>query len=187
MTMARIMIILVLGGVRSGKSRIGEEYALKLANQETDTPLYYLATARADMDDNELAARIARHQASRDKRFVTIETGDYTAKDKLAAKIADLPSPSILVIDGMGMWLAGLGRGEKWQDEIAATLAAIKHGKHAAVFISDEVGLGLLPTNPLARQFTDDLGTLNQTLAKTADSVVVCVAGIASPIKGRTP
>ena len=179
------MIILVLGGVRSGKSRIGEEYALKLANRESDAslPLYYLATAREDTGDDELAARIARHQASRDRRFTTIETGKYT----LATSINNLPNPSILVIDGMGMWLAGLGRGEKWQDEITATLTAIKHGKHAAVFISDEVGLGLLPMDPRTRQFTDDLGSLNQTLAKAADSVVVCVAGIASPIKGRTP
>lgn len=178
------MIILVLGGVRSGKSRMGEEYALALAKQETD-PLYYFATARSDTGDDQLATRIARHQASRDKRFTTIEIG--MGDNTLAKCISTLPSPSILVIDGMGMWLAGLGRGEKWQDEIAATLTAIKHGKHSAVFISDEVGLGLLPTNPVARQFTDDLGSLNQTLAKAADSVVVCVAGIASILKGNAP
>ena len=175
------MIVLVIGGVRSGKSRHGEMLGLGMA--AAGAPLFYIATARTDAGDAEMAARIARHQAKRHKRFTTIE---IDASPSLNATINNLPPASVFVVDGLGLWLANcLDNKRDWQAPIADTLAAIKTHKHTAVFISDEVGSGIVPPNALARQFTDGLGEINQQLAAEADQVIHMVAGIACVIKGK--
>ena len=178
------MILLVIGGVRSGKSRYGETCALRLAETEAKPRLYYFATAEVRDDDPGMTARIARHQANRDKRFTTIDMtqglGDFSIR------IQRLPADSILLIDGMGLWLSlMLERHMDWRRKITDTITAIQHGTHQAIFVSDEVGSGILPPNRLARAFIDNLGELNQTLAQTADTVVQCVAGIPVVIKGE--
>ncbi len=166
----RNTVTLVLGGARSGKSRHAE--ALLAA---APPPWVYVATAEA-LDD-EMRARIAVHQARRDASWRTLEAGA-----NLAAAIAEAGDAPVL-IDCLTLWLTGLILGG--HDVAAAGAALLKALDRAAptVLVANEVGLGIVPENALARRFRDAAGRLNQAVAARADRVIFVAAGLPLTLK----
>jgi adenosylcobinamide kinase/adenosylcobinamide-phosphate guanylyltransferase len=163
------VIVLVLGGARSGKSAVAEERASALAAGGGVT---YFATALAGSDDD-LDARIAGHRARRPREWTTVEVGMDLA-------IALRQSAGVALIDGLGPWLAGAPSMAVDVDELCSALAE-RAGD--AVVVSDEVGLGVHPSSVSGRRFRDALGLLNQAVAARADEVLLVVAGRALPLE----
>lgn len=170
-------LTLVLGGARSGKSRFAEELTLAAAGSE---PPRYLATAEAY--DAEMAARIATHRAERAARgWITQEV-----PLALAAAVEAQPPAPVLLIDCLTLWLSNhLLAGSDLEAECRALAEAIA-ARQAPVFaVGNEVGLGIVPENALARRFRDANGRLHQRLAAGAGRVVLMVAGLPLVVKGR--
>jgi adenosylcobinamide kinase/adenosylcobinamide-phosphate guanylyltransferase len=173
--------ILVLGGTRSGKSRWAERWA------EAHDPVTVVATATVDPSDPEMVARIARHRAGRPEAWTTLEVPRDLA-DLLPGVVA---RTGAVVIDCATLWIGnlmlGLGGGPALADEAIldavdrATLAA--RGVAGVVWVSNEVGSGIVPENPLARRFADLQGLANQRLAAACDAVHLCVAGLSIRLK----
>lgn len=163
------MIVLVLGGDRSGKSEIGERLAGGL-----EGPVTFVATGvRVDED---MAARIAAHQARRPPGWVTVEVGQG---GDLASVLHGLSGTAL--VDSLGTWVAGLvaGRAEgegALYGERALCGALVARGGDTVV-VSDEVGLGVHPSSEAGRRFRDALGRLNRQVAEVADRVLLVVAG----------
>ncbi|MFK5599237.1 bifunctional adenosylcobinamide kinase/adenosylcobinamide-phosphate guanylyltransferase [Methylobacterium sp. HMF5984] len=161
---------LVLGGARSGKSA----YAERLI-EAVPGPWLYLATAQAW--DDEMRARIALHRARR--------SGDWITRDvpnALAAAIAEAPGP--VLVDCLTLWLTNLLLADADLDaETAALRSACREAHGPLVLVSNEVGLGIVPDNALARRFRDAAGRLHQSLAAECDRVVLTVAGLPLVIK----
>ncbi|WP_342585858.1 bifunctional adenosylcobinamide kinase/adenosylcobinamide-phosphate guanylyltransferase [Methylocapsa aurea] len=171
-----IRSLLVLGGARSGKSR----YAQRLAEASGRLPVL-VATAQAH--DAEMAARIARHAAGRDARWTLIEEPIALAETLRREGRED----RILVVDCATLWLSNLLlRGDDLfgaTDEltqIAARLAG------PVIFVSNEVGQGIVPENAVARGFRDAQGWLNQALAEACEAAVLVSAGLAILLKPAT-
>jgi adenosylcobinamide kinase / adenosylcobinamide-phosphate guanylyltransferase len=166
-------IVLVTGGARSGKSRFA------LARGESlGSPRVFLATAEAQ--DEEMAARIARHRAERGRRWRTVE-------EPLAiTAVLRRPQGGVVLIDCLTLWLANqMGDGPKTNvlpavDELVEALCS---RRSAVVAVTNEVGLGIVPENALARAFRDATGFLNQRVGAIADEVFLLVAGQALRIK----
>jgi len=159
----------LVGGARSGKSRV----ALQLA-EATNTAVAMVVTA--EPIDDEMAERIQRHRAERPVEWATIE-----APYDLAAGIDAAPTDHTLVVDCLTLWLSNLiVRGDDDPSIEAATSAAIEAllGRESnAVVVSNEVGMGLVPADPMSRRFRDAQGRLNQTLAARCDRAYVVIAG----------
>ena len=169
--------ILILGGARSGKSRHAEALV-----EQAGGRLVYLATAEAR--DEEMRARIHEHQRRRGDRWQTIEEplDLVTALTKHAA-----PECAILV-DCLTLWLSNLmGAGRNVDGEVANLVAALPNLDGAILFVSNEVGMGIVPENALARSFRDQAGRLNQQVAAAADRVVFVAAGLPLVLKGPPP
>lgn len=179
-------VILVTGGARSGKSR----HALALALARPG-PRAFVATAEP-MDD-EMRSRIECHRRERGSDFATVEV----PRD-LAGALGRLPAgTSVALVDCLTVWLGNLmarpgaaacGAGAELP-EVAAFLDALGRPPCDLVVVTNEVGLGIVPDNALAREFRDRAGRLNQAVAARADEVVLVVSGIPMVIKGerRTP
>ena len=164
---------LVLGGVRSGKSRYAEDLALSQPG-----PCLYLATAEAR--DGEMAERIARHRARRGARWQTREE-----PLELVESLGQGQAGAVLV-DCLTLWLSNLMAAGRDPGQEGDRLAAVLPGLPAPViFVSNEVGLGVIPDNALAREFIDHAGRLHQKLAREAQSVVFMVAG--QPLHVKSP
>jgi adenosylcobinamide kinase/adenosylcobinamide-phosphate guanylyltransferase len=166
-------LTLVLGGARSGKSRHAEGLVTA-----TPSPWIYVATAQAF--DEEMTERIAQHRCRRAEGWNTIE-----APLKLASSVAaNANSGRPMLIDCLTLWLSNVmldGRDVKAAcDELSEALAA---AKGPIVVVSNEVGLGIVPDNALARRFRDAQGHLNQTIAARADRVVLMAAGLPLTLK----
>ena len=163
-------VSLVLGGARSGKSR----YAQALIERRPP-PWAYIATAQAF--DEEMWARIAEHRAQRSPDWLTIE-----APLDLAGALAGAAGPAL--VDCLTLWLTNLMLAKR---DIAAAVAELERALDArtapTVLVTNEVGLGIVPENALARRFRDEAGRLNQRLAARADRVLFMVAGIALQVK----
>ncbi len=168
-------VTLVLGGARSGKSR----YAEGLVETQAG-PWVYLATATAG--DAEMAARIAEHQRRRGGRWQTREAPlDLTGALAAAAK----PDATILV-DCLTLWLTNILLADlDVENECEKLIAALPGLDGPVVFVSNEVGLGIVPENALARRFRDAAGRLNQAAATAAQSVVFVAAGL--PLVMKAP
>jgi adenosylcobinamide kinase / adenosylcobinamide-phosphate guanylyltransferase len=171
---------LVLGGIRSGKSRWAEEaIAEALA---PDQPARYLAPGLAGTDDATWAHRIAEHRSRRPAHWSTVET------DEIATQLRQSPHTPTLV-DDLGAWLTStLDRHHGWDNGSVAgpiddMLAAVGTFPATLVLVSPEVGLTVVPATASGRRFADELGTLNQRMAELCDRVVLVVAGQAVPIK----
>ena len=168
MTIPRLTLI--LGGARSGKSRHAE--ALVEAMPE---PWTYVATAT--VLDAEMAERVALHQARRDGRWRTVE-----APLDLADALQSAEGPVLL--DCLTLWLTNAMLGER---DVAAEVERLERAlaarTHPVVLVSNEVGLGIVPENSLARRFRDEQGRLNQRMAALADRVVLMVAGLPMVVK----
>ncbi|MBL6783094.1 MAG: bifunctional adenosylcobinamide kinase/adenosylcobinamide-phosphate guanylyltransferase [Alphaproteobacteria bacterium] len=174
-------ITLYLGGARSGKSMAAEHCALTLAADTGQLP-YYLATGQAF--DDEMKARIARHKDLRQGQFQTIEEPVDLAKIINSLAYQTDSKNSIILIDSVGIWLTNLMLAEKdWSEPLDETIAAITDGGHHAVFVSDDVGGGIIPENAMARQFRDHMGLINQRIASAAKHVYFVIAGIETKLK----
>jgi adenosylcobinamide kinase/adenosylcobinamide-phosphate guanylyltransferase len=161
------VITLVLGGARSGKSA----YAESLFSGEAA----YIATA--EIGDAEMGERIATHQARRGKLWTTFEAPLDLAKVMLAQE-------KPMLVDCLTLWLSNLMLAERdIGAESEALLAALPKLAAPAVFVSNEVGLGIVPDNALARSFRDQAGLLNQRIAKAANRVVFVAAGLPLVLK----
>ncbi len=162
---------LVLGGARSGKSRHAEALV-----EAQPSPWTYIATAQAF--DDEMRSRIAEHRARRPQGWTTID-----APLDLAAALHQAGNAPVLV-DCLTLWLTNHILGE--HDVAAATASLLetlctRDGMTALV--SNEVGLGIVPDNALARRFRDEAGILHQRIAQVADTVIFMVAGLPLKVK----
>lgn len=173
MTIDRTRTMLVLGGARSGKSR----YAQGLA-EAAGGRLVFVATAQAF--DAEMEDRIGRHRADRDARWTTVEAPIDLAGAIRAAGGAD----AVLLVDCLTLWASNLLLDEEAADtRIDALLAAIQAASGRVLLVANEVGLGIVPDNALARQFRDLAGTINQRIAAAVDRVHMTVAGLPIVVK----
>jgi adenosyl cobinamide kinase/adenosyl cobinamide phosphate guanylyltransferase len=162
------VITLVLGGARSGKSRVAEQLVLRLP-----PPVTYLATAV--VADNDHAARVAVHRARRDPAWATIETG--------AGLVAALGTVTgAVLIDSLGTWVAAH---DDFAVDVPSLVAALTEREGNTVVVSEEVGLGVHPSSEAGRRFRDALGIVNAEVAAVCDDVVLVVAGRMLPL-GRT-
>lgn len=164
-------IILITGGARSGKSALAEARALELGR-----PAVYIATGEAG--DAEMAARIAAHRARRGPDWQT----HAEPLDLVAALGATDGRPRL--VDCLTLWLSNLMlAGRDWRAEAEALLAALSRQRAPVVLVTNEVGLGIVPENRLAREFRDAAGLLNQWVAAAAEEVVLAVAGLPVRVK----
>ncbi len=174
------MRTLVLGGIRSGKSRWAEEAIAKAL--PAGRPVRYLASGPAGQADAAWARRVAEHRNRRPAHWSTVETVD------IATQLRQSPDTPTLV-DDLGAWLTGtLDRNNAWDDGSLAApvddmLAAVSAFDSTLVLVSPEVGLTVVPATASGRRFADELGSLNQRVAQLCDQVVLVVAGQAVPIK----
>jgi adenosylcobinamide kinase/adenosylcobinamide-phosphate guanylyltransferase len=170
-------VTFITGGARSGKSRLAEELCSKMGE-----PLLYIATATPG--DGEMAARIARHQSRRGPDWQTIEE-----PCELTAVLAghDGWFKSVLV-DCITLWLTNLlccgDSDEMILARVRDLAAVIKPLQTPVIFVSNEVGMGIVPENELARRFRDLAGEANEILAAAADEVYVMFSGLPLKIKG---
>ena len=161
-------LTLVLGGARSGKSR----YAEQLIGAR---PALYLATGEAH--DAEMAARIRQHQKRRGANWTT---RDVPLALAYALKLADRP----VLVDCLTLWLSNLlGAGRPVDAEIETLVGALGRVSVPVIFVSNEVGLGIVPDNTLAREFRDHAGRLHQAIAAVASRVVFVAAGLPLTLK----
>jgi len=160
-----VTLVVVLGGARSGKSTL----AVELATRE-GAPVTFLATGEAG--DDEMAARIAEHRASRPPGWTTVEE-----PVELCAAIEAVPAGDTLVVDCLSLWVANvLDRGGV-EDEARACAAAAAAREGLTVAVSNEVGLGVVPATPLGREYRDVLGRVNATWVAASERAFFVVAG----------
>jgi adenosylcobinamide kinase / adenosylcobinamide-phosphate guanylyltransferase len=164
-----VVIHLVLGGARSGKSRFAESRVA--INQK---PVIYVATATTG--DDEMRQRIAHHKASRPQDWLLVEE-----PFSLSEIISQYGSQNTnLIIECMTLWLTNwlcTHDVESWQEEKNLFIDALIKSKANIVIVSNEVGSGVVPMGELSREFADQSGWLNQALAQIADQVTLVVAG----------
>jgi adenosylcobinamide kinase/adenosylcobinamide-phosphate guanylyltransferase len=164
----RPTISLVLGGARSGKSAFAQERA-----EASGLEPVYVATAQAF--DDEMTDRIARHRADRDARWRTVE-----APLELAAMIAaEAAATRILLVDCLTLWLSNVMLADRDVDAAQHDLlTALGQAGGPLILVSNEVGLGIVPENALARRFRDAAGRLNQAVAAASGQVTFVAAGL---------
>lgn len=175
--MDRKTVTLVLGGVRSGKSRFAVEHARRFSR------VAFVATAKAC--DEEMREKIRRHKLERPQNWRTIEEPLELARviEENAAQC------DLLLVDCLTFFASNLldGSSDSWA--IAARIDHILHAlcttSASVILVSNEVGSGVVPPYPAGRQFRDLLGEINQKVAAIADNVVLLVAGLPFPLKGQ--
>ncbi len=171
-------ITVVLGGARSGKSRLAEQLAEKRSGR-----LVYIATAEAW--DDEMKARIAEHRSRRGDRWHSLEAPIAVA-EVLRALHADHSrgDTGAVLVDCLTLWLSNLMHaGRDLAAETAGLLSAINAVDFPVLLVSNEVGLGIVPDNRLARDFRDAQGRLNQAVAAAADHAIFMAAGLPLVLK----
>lgn len=170
-------IILITGGARSGKSRFAEQLALGFGS-----PLGYLATGSAG--DTEMASRIARHQARRGDAWQTLEE----PLDLVGVLAGHDGYFRAVLIDCVTLWLSNLllkcDDASRVLTDVRALIAAFPALKTPLILVSNEVGMGIIPENRLARVFCDLSGESNELIAQAADEVYVTFSGIPLKLKG---
>lgn len=176
---------LILGGVRSGKSRLAERLA-----GESGLAVTYIATAAAG--DEEMRRRIREHQKRRPASWGLVE-----APDSLAAALSEHASPErCLLVDCLTLWLSRLvcdaseacpeqGRRAGLRQEREALLALLPALPGRILLVSNETGLGVVPLGEISRRFCDEAGQLHQALAQICDRVIFTVAGLPHVLKGE--
>jgi adenosylcobinamide kinase/adenosylcobinamide-phosphate guanylyltransferase len=170
-------VTLIIGGARSGKSSHGEALIEDCHSGQGAKPLY-IATAEAG--DGEMAARIEEHKRRRTDRWETLEEPLEIAD----ALKANGRGGRAILIDCLTLWLANLmGAGRDIGLETARLIGALDDLEGPVVLIANEVGLGIVPDNSLAREFRDRAGELNQAVAARAERVVFMAAGLAMTLK----
>jgi adenosylcobinamide kinase/adenosylcobinamide-phosphate guanylyltransferase len=170
-------ITFVIGGCRSGKSRFAQVFAEKVPAVER----IFLATCIPQ--DDEMKTRVAQHQKERGSHWKTVE-----APIRLPEAIMDISGKErVILVDCMTLWLNNLLFDDKTASAFDDHIKKLKHALSGVqcpvVMVSNEVGMGIVPDNKLARQFRDLAGALNQDLAACSDRVAWVVAGIPVFIK----
>ena len=170
----------MLGGARSGKSTHAEKLATGSLFGGAPRPAVYIATAEAG--DVEMATRIMAHRARRGGAWTTIEEPVKLAEALQTAATHGQP----VLVDCLTLWLSNLMHAEADLDEATDELVMALDGYAApVVFVSNEVGLGLVPETPLGRAFRDAQGRLNMRMAERADRVILMAAGLPLVMKDR--
>ncbi len=165
-------IILITGGARSGKSMRAEARATAFAGKPV-----YIATAEAL--DAEMRERIAKHRARRGNEWIEHET-----PFELVPALKATDGGGARLVDCLTLWLSNLMHVQRdWSNETAALAHALRAQKSPVVLVSNEVGLGIVPDNALARQYRDAAGIMNQMIASAADEVEFVVAGLPVRVK----
>ncbi len=170
-------ITLITGGARSGKS----SYALKLA-KSAKSP-YYIATGWVDDNDKEMEDRILKHQQERGKHWITIEE-----QINLISAVADAVknNSDMIIVDCLTFWTSNMMFAENnIKLSIKKLFEYLKTVKTDIIFVTNEVGSGIVPERPLGREFRDESGRVNQEFAKFANKVYLVVSGIPINIKTK--
>lgn len=153
-------LTLLLGGARSGKSRVAERLAAAAGE-----PVTYVATAAPD--DEDFLARVAVHRARRPPTWTTVDAGP-----DLPAALSGLRGT--VLVDSIGTWV---GRTPAFSVDGGALADALRRRVGTTVVVSEEVGFGVHPETEVGRRFRDVLGEVNQEVAAVADDVLLVVAG----------
>ena len=186
-------LILVLGGARSGKSSYAESLAAQLAGER---PVIYVATATAE--DDEMRERIARHRAARPGGWLTLETPTNPAPT--LAHAAEAQHAGVALVDCLTLLVSNVLLGGTHADfdpehfdgaaaearvhsAVADLLAVYRSGSFSLILVSNEVGLGLVPSYPLGRIYRDVLGRVNARVAAEADIALFMLAGLPIEVK----
>ena len=169
------MRALILGGVRSGKSRYADELARTGSRAVT-----VIATGSAQ--DEEMALRIEAHRRHRPTDWTVVEEPFHVAAALRAAAAPD----GVVIVDCLTLWLSNLlcsDDPQALQRETTALLEFLPKASGDCLLVSNEVGFGIIPVNALARRFGDETGALHQRLAAVCHRVVLMVAGIPLTVK----
>jgi adenosylcobinamide kinase/adenosylcobinamide-phosphate guanylyltransferase len=170
-------IMLITGGARAGKSRFAER--LMIAR-----PARHAVVATGQAGDPEMAERIARHKAERDRSWEVIE---QPISIRSAIRNAARPD-RIVLLDCLTLWISNLmAERRDMEIEVSALIGTLQNAAGPMIVVSNEVGLGIVPDNALARAFRDNLGRANQAIAAAADCVLFMAAGIPIVLKGELP
>ena len=165
-------LTVLLGGARAGKSALALDFA-----RDQSAPVVYVATAQAG--DEEMASRIAQHRTERPEAWRTVEE-----PIALRSAVAAVEPDACVVVDCLTLWVANLlARGDDVlpEAEAVAELAAGRRGP--TIVVSNEVGLGIVPASPVAREYRDVLGAVNAAFVRRADDAAFVVAGCAIPLQ----
>jgi len=168
---------LILGGVKSGKSRYAEDLAASISDKVT-----LIATATA-MDD-EMALRIARHKETRPSIWNTLEEPLYLGK-----MLRTITDADVVMIDCLTLWLTNLlmhSDQKLLELEIDDFEQAVKAFKYPLILVSNETNMGIVPLGDLSRKYCDQVGLLHQRLAKACDQVELIVAGLPLVLKSQS-
>ncbi len=166
---------LILGGARSGKSHYAETLAKSSLNEVT-----YIATAQ--VFDDEIAARVFRHKSDRPQQWLTIE-------EPLALSLVlknNAKKGHTLLVDCLTMWMTNLLTHDDesiLEREVNGLLDCLDELEGTIIFVSNEVGMGVIPMGELTRRYVDEAGRLHQQLALRVQHVVLMVAGLPHTIK----
>jgi len=170
------MKTLILGGVRSGKSRLAEKLA-----QQTGKKLIYIATATAA--DQEMQDRIDTHRAQRNEHWTVVEQA-YSIGAVLNQFSA---AENCILIDCLTLWISNLlmcENPEYLKQQREALINAVSNFNGCLFMVGNETSMGIIPSGELTRRFGDEAGTLHQTVAKLCDRVILTVAGLPLVLKG---
>ncbi|MBA4367096.1 MAG: bifunctional adenosylcobinamide kinase/adenosylcobinamide-phosphate guanylyltransferase [Desulfobacterium sp.] len=169
--------ILVIGGCRSGKSSHALELAEKISGKRI-----FLATCIPY--DDEMKKRVSNHQQVRSRDWITIESPVGLSK----AILKHAATSSVVLVDCLTLWINNLMMKnisqEEMVQEVRQLTCSIQDAPCSVILVSNEVGSGIVPENPLARAFRDSAGLVNQKVAAVANKVIWMVAGIPVVIKG---
>jgi adenosylcobinamide kinase/adenosylcobinamide-phosphate guanylyltransferase len=172
-----VTVTFILGGARSGKSAHAQSLA-EAAPRPAGARLVMIVTAQAT-DDAEMVERIRRHRADRGPEWSTVE-----APIDLSAAVDGLAPGDVAVVDCLTIWLGNLIHHDiQLEASFVSLLTALERAEADIFVVSNEVGLGIVPDNALARQFRDEAGRLHQRLAAQADRVVFVAAGLPLSLK----
>ncbi len=171
------MMQLILGGARSGKSRLAEQIA-----KDSNLNVTYIATAQAF--DHEMQARIDHHQAQRPGHWTVIEEPLY-----LADCLIELDQPNqLILVDCLTLWMSNLlmhENAELQMQQCQKLLDILPILQAEVILVSNETGLGVIPMGEISRKFVDESGRLHQQLGQIAEKVIFCVAGFPMMLKGE--
>ena len=171
-------LIFITGGCRSGKS----QFALDYANRHFRKKLY-LATCEAL--DEEMVKRIEAHKKKRGVDWQTVEEPINIAE----AISRHENAMEVILLDCITLWLSNLLMRQKSDHEIVNEVSkltdTVNHGQTSFIFVSNEVGMGIVPVDPLGRRFRDLAGMANQKIAEAAQTVIFMVSGIPIFLKGK--
>lgn len=168
---------LIIGGARSGKSRIAQELAIAW-QQQTCGSVMVIATAAHQ--DSAMEKRIAHHRRNRPQNWQVIEIGSELTQTLLQHSAPD----RLILVDCLTLWLShALYHSFDWSQQKQALLDALPHLAGDVIFVSNEVGQGVVPLGEICRQFVDESGWLHQHLAQRVERVTSVIAGLPLVLK----